>query len=156
MVLAITPDQARTVIELSEGRPGVGGGHVGHTKERHVSISKLALAERMEEPDPLGRYHGKIFWRAAFLDIHSCADLLSRAVTALGGQGFVREFDRRADGALFPSAETETEPVLLGEFDCRDQRGRAKARHVKLFMQKFRGRPHNLHLITFYPYIPME
>ncbi len=107
MPLVMTPGQARTVIEYSENLPGHGGGHAGHTKAMHVEISRLALAERMEQPDPDGRYHGKIFWRAAFLDIHSCAELLSQAITSLGGQPFVRDFDLRDDGTMFPSVPDE-------------------------------------------------
>lgn len=154
MPLHVTPDQARTVIELSEGVAGPTGGMVGHTKRQHVSISKAGLAERMEQPDPHNRSAGKSFWRAAFLDIQGCAALLSRTVVALGAHPFVRDFATRPDGDVLRVME-EPPHVFLGEFDCRDVRGRAKAHHVRLILQKARGRPHDLHLVTFYPYIPL-
>ncbi|MEO0989677.1 MAG: hypothetical protein AAFX00_01870, partial [Pseudomonadota bacterium] len=100
-------------------------------------------------------YHGKIFWRAAFIDIGSCAELLARALSTLTAQPYVRDFTRLPYGTLFPSNEAEAVAIELPAFDCRDMRGRCVAHHVKLFMQKVRGRPHDLHLITFYPYIPM-
>jgi hypothetical protein len=93
---------------------------------------------------------GPLQWRAAFLDIHSCANLLSQTINALGADPFVRDFDRQENGSYFNGDR----PILLNEFECRDQRGRARASHVRIFMQKVDERPHKLHLITFYPTIP--
>ncbi len=154
MPLSINPRQALSVIHLSEDMPGLNGAPAGHTKSRHVHISKEGLGERMGAPDPHGLYNNKVFWRSAFIQIADGANALSLAITALGGTDFVRDFHKLADGTRFPG-DGETDPVMIGEFDCRDMRGRAKAHHVKLAMQKHGERPHALHLITIYPFIPL-
>lgn len=149
MPLSLLPSQARTVIENSEGRLGLNSAPKGHTKERHVSISRDGLTDRMLQG---GGNNGDVFWRSAFLDIHSCAELLSQCIQALSANDFVRDFHRQNDGAILNGGATE---VNLPMFWCRDWRGRAPASHLKLSLQKHNDRPHCLHLITFYPYIPL-
>jgi hypothetical protein len=156
--LLLSPADARSVIEMSEGRPGADGQGVGHTRERHIDISRDGLAERMGEPDPQGRYNGEIFWRAAFLDIHSAAALLSQTIAVLNNnpaagdarsRDFIQNFTNQPDGTLLqPPA-----PIELPMFDCRDMRGRAWAGAVRVFAQKVNNRPRQFHLITFYPAI---
>jgi len=151
MPLSLQPSQARTVIENSEGRTGAKGTSKGHTKERHIGISRAALAERMEAG---GGKNGDIFWRSAFVDIASCATVLSRTITSLGAHDFVANFHAKADGdGLLIDNGIAT--VEVPRFDSRDMRGIFPVHHVRIVLEKYAARPHGVHLVTFYPYIPL-
>lgn len=149
MTLSLKKSQALTVIHMSEGRPGPSGDDEGHTKEKHVNISKDELSERMSKPTPKGG-RDAVHWMSAFIDIHDCAEMLTKAISTLSADEFVRNFANMEDGKHFQRTN-----IMVGEFDCRDHRGRARASHVYLSMMKHNDRPHKLHLITFYPVIPL-
>ncbi len=147
-MLTLSPADAEKVIRLSEERPDQEGRNVGHTISRHIAISRLGLMTRMDAGP--GRHDAKaIFWRSAFLDVASAADVLSRAITSLANHPFVNGFSRLPEGE-FLIADAE-----VGQFWCRDQRGRFPAGQVHVYARKMAARPSGLHLITFFPIIKL-
>lgn len=149
MPLSLRKQQALDVIHFSESQPGPNGGHEGHTKTEHVNASRDRLTERMEAPGKYGR-KDKVHWRSAFIGINECAEMLVKTISQLGSDPFVRDFHKLDDGKHFDQND-----IFVGEFHCRDHRGTAYARHVHLVMMKHEERPHKLHLVTFYPVLPL-
>lgn len=141
--LTLTAQQARSVIEASEGRePGP-----GHTKARHVTITKADLIARAENQD----VSGDILFFGAFVDIHDCAEALSLVVDALDAHPFVANFCNQDDGDRL----TEFRVLVRREFKVRYSGGGGimPGQHFSIVAQKMALRPHQLHLITFYPTI---
>lgn len=145
-MLTLAPTDAERVIRLSEQRPDQEGRNVGHTISRHILISKLELMKRMDA-GPSRHDSKQIFWRSAFLDLASAADVLSRTIRSLANHSFVSDFSGRPEGE-FLIADVE-----VGPFDCRDQRGRFPAGNVHIYARKMAARPSSLHLITLFPII---
>jgi hypothetical protein len=146
--LVLRPDDAKLVIKLSEKRPDHEGRNVGHTIERHIAISRDGLRQRMDD-GPGANDRKQIFWRSAFLDVDSAAQVLSDAITALAANPIVANFSERPDGDFL------TTDVEVPQFWCRDQRGRFPAGNVHIHSRKVTGRVRDLHLITFYPMVVM-
>jgi hypothetical protein len=138
--LSLTLSNARTVIEMSEGKePGP-----GHTKARHVSISNADLRLRHETVTTGGSVH----FLGAFIDIHDCAQALVWTLNALQTHPSVRNFDSLADG----TGMNIDFPVMMQQpMKVRYCLGTISTQYTRIFGQKMDVRPHKLHLITFYP-----
>jgi hypothetical protein len=157
--LSLTVDQARNVLRASEGKPGPDGvGDKGHTLERHVEIRNLDLEGRVQKEmkktkatHPRSR---QMLLYTAFKDIGQCATALSKAVAALGAHEFVRDFGKLPHGARLDTDTTRGAfpPLLPEEIELRYFGGtnRIKLQQFALKAVKMSGRPHDLHVITFY------
>jgi hypothetical protein len=139
--LVVSIEQARAIIDMSEGRePGP-----GHTKARHVTITKAELIQRNETI----RLSGDIHFLSAFISIGDCAAALKQTIDALSHLKFVSNFNNVADGTRLEENHVPVPTEMKVRYGAGA--GIIPVHHFHIAAVRMRQRPHGLHLITFYP-----
>jgi hypothetical protein len=150
-MLALTPDNAKSVLYASEGlEPGP-----GHTLSRHVNISREQLRDRNNEPN-----RGEVGGKCAFLDIHQCCDLLPKVIQHMQSLGpaeqrFVQNFQNLAYGSAVAASKVQLPLVVYVRYSHGETK-RIPVSNFYLAAVKLEDRPHKLHVVTFYPQLTLD
>jgi hypothetical protein len=153
-VRSFTYDEVKMIFQLSEN-VGLSGKHIGHAGKKHVMIDKDSLGERQtfevlrlkkdnEKGAPLSLY-------TAFRTFHEQITAAVAILNHVNQQGKLAAFDR----ALGRGAELViTDAPLDYPTPMRYAIGGGgqvfPCRHFTLWGRKEFGRPHDLHIVSFF------